>query len=93
METERKRRLQFKHAISEACDADSEIAAKLKKHNRSQSGRPTLETDQPYLHEVIIQLASAGGAADARRRSETIRTCRTLDDLAVALKAQGFNLS
>lgn len=89
----RKRRVHLKDTILEICEGDAEVAAKLKKQNRGKCGRPSLETDQPYLHDVIIQLASAGGAADARRRSETIRTCRTLNDLAAALKSYGFDLS
>lgn len=34
-----------------------------------------------------------GGATDDRRRSELIRSCKTLDDLHTALQAQGFTLS
>lgn len=34
-----------------------------------------------------------GGAADARRRSELVRSCKTLADLHAELQARGINIS
>lgn len=58
----------------------------------STPGRPTLEEDQPELIRAITQIAMFGSQADERRRSQMIRTCRTLDDLHSALKEAGFTL-
>lgn len=87
------RRKNLRRTIAEVSDSDPEIAAKFRKHNRERDGRPSLETDQPFLHEFILKLAAAGGAADDKRRTESVRCCHTLDDLTKALNEQGFKLS
>ncbi|GBP88239.1 GA-binding protein subunit beta-1 [Eumeta japonica] len=56
-------------------------------------GRPRLEEAQPELLKVLAEIASFGGGADEKRRTEMIRSCRTLDDLVKELEALGFNLS
>ncbi|XP_071575574.1 uncharacterized protein [Temnothorax nylanderi] len=56
-------------------------------------GRPRLEEAQPELLKVLTEIASFGGGADEKRRTEMIRSCRTLDDLDKELQALGFNLS
>jgi hypothetical protein len=89
----RKLRANFRQAVKQVSEEHPEVAVKLRKFNREQSGRPTLETDQPFLHACILRLASHGAAADDRRRTEMINSCRTLDDLANALKNEGFILS
>lgn len=86
------RRKAMRRAIQEVSE-NPEVAAKLQKFNREREGRPNLEVDQPFLHEIILRIASMAGAADGRRRSETVRCCRTLDDLAEAVKEKGFKLS
>lgn len=88
-----KRRRELRQTIQDISDSNPDVAAKLRKNNREQPGRPSLETDQPFLHEVILRLASAGAAADGRRRTEEIQACRTLDDLNEQLKKEGFELS
>ena len=60
---------------------------------RNVPGRPRLESDQSDLLETIKTIAIFGGAADDRRRSEAIRSCRTLDDLHSELNAAGFVIS
>jgi hypothetical protein len=60
---------------------------------RHEPGRPRLEADQDDLLETIKTVAIFGGAADDKRRSETIRSCRTLDDLHTELNASGFVFS
>lgn len=49
--------------------------------------------DQPELLKTIVKVAMASGGADARRRSEAMQLCRTLDDLVKELVACGFRVS
>lgn len=69
-------------------DQDPEIGVRLRK--RSHGGRPRLEEDQPELLKAIVEIAMYGSGADERRRSDTIRTVQTLDDLTAELKLQGY---
>lgn len=52
-----------------------------------------METDQPELLKAIVNIAKVGAAADERRRTDKIRTCKTLDDLQEELEKIGFKLS
>ncbi|XP_055543780.1 uncharacterized protein LOC129729295 [Wyeomyia smithii] len=88
---ERKYRANRKSALKEILAKDPELASSLK--IRQQPGKPRIELDQPKLLSTIVQIAIAGGAADERRRSEKIRTCKTLDELHDELDIQGFKLS
>lgn len=67
----------------ELCEKNTDLAAALKL--RDTLGRPRVEENQSGLLEVIKDLAVFGGAADDRRRTETIRCCKTLDDLQAEL--------
>lgn len=60
---------------------------------RQKPGHPNLEEDNPTLFSVILEIAKFGSGADERRRTETIRTVRTLDDLTAELNAKGFQIS
>lgn len=60
---------------------------------RKNSGQPRVEDNQPELLKVITDIALFGGAADDRRRSEVIRSCRTLDDLCLEVCKLGYNIS
>ncbi|XP_068989951.1 uncharacterized protein [Neodiprion pinetum] len=60
---------------------------------REQPGRPRIEIDQPEIFKSIVEIASHNASADVRRRSETIRACKTLDQLREQLSEAGFNLS
>ncbi|XP_041371065.1 uncharacterized protein LOC121384651 [Gigantopelta aegis] len=65
-----------------------------RKHLRGTTiGRPPIVEDENLLHKVIVDIAIGGSAADDRRRSEVIRTVKTLDDLTASLKKQGIHLS
>lgn len=77
--------------LKEICDINEDAARKLK--IRNQLGRPRIESDQPELLKAIIEIATHGASADIRRRSETIRVCKTLDQLHEQLKDMGFHLS
>ena len=59
---------------------------------RENVGGPRLETDQPGLLEAIIDLVQNTTAADDKRRSEILRTTRTLVELHPALLELGFIL-
>jgi len=67
------------------------VAKKLR--IRDTVGRPRLEDDQTDLCRLLKTLAMFGGAAEDRRRSEAIPSCRTLDDMHTALNAAGFIIS
>lgn len=43
--------------------------------------------------QTITDIAIFGGAADDRRRSEKIRSCRTLDDLHAEIQKLGYQIS
>lgn len=60
---------------------------------RESSGRPRLEYNQPELLEVLAEIAKFGGCADDKRRSEMIRSCKTLSDLTEHLNLAGYSLS
>lgn len=60
---------------------------------REEQGRPPLDIDQPELLKTIIEIAMFGGAADNRRRTELVRSCKTLKDLHTELQSQGFSIS
>ena len=59
---------------------------------RENVGGPRLETDQPGLLEAIIDLVQNSTGADDKRRSEILRTTRTLVELHPALLELGYIL-
>jgi hypothetical protein len=86
-----KLRAKRKTEMNELLEQNPDMAKKLK--IRDTVGRPRVEDDQTDLLETIKSLAMFGGAADEKRRSEAIRSCRTLDDLHTELNAAGFIIS
>ncbi len=80
-----------KQAVEKICNTFPEANAILKIRNKI--GRPTVEENQPLLHQTILDIAMHGSGADERRRSEVVRSVRTLDDLHAALLKEGFVLS
>lgn len=60
---------------------------------REQPGRPRLEEDQPELLNVIKEIAIHGSATHDRRRTDEIRSCRTVSDLQKALELRGYSIS
>lgn len=66
------------------------VAEKLK--IRSNPGRSSLEEDQPDLMQTIMEIVIFGSSVDERRRTETIRSCKNLDQLHEQLKTWVFNL-
>ena len=51
-----------------------------------------MKVDNPELIDAIARIAITGSAAHERRRSEVIRTVKTLDQLTAALRSEGFDL-
>lgn len=84
-------RLSIKSKIKLACNQSPIVADLLKA--RSAPGRPRLEQQQPQLLKTIVDLAMIGASAEERRRSEIVRSCRTLTDLHEKLKEHGFQIS
>ena len=86
-----KLRAKRKSEMTEMLHDNPKLAKRLK--IRDAPGRPRMETDQVDLLQTIKTLAIFGAAADDRRRSETIRSCRMLDDLDTELNSAGFIIS
>ena len=89
-ERQKKFRENFKRKIDELDEASKK---KLKTNTPSAKGRPLKITDEDLLRKTIIEIAIGGSAVDEKRRSEMIRTVKTLDDLTAALQRQGIQLS
>ena len=70
-----------------------QVAAKLMDLHPKPVGRRRLEESQPFLLETIVEIVNHHTAAEARRRDESLRTCRTLDDLRVELLSRGKPVS
>ena len=61
---------------------------------KKKAGRPRLEeTGLEGLAEAIYKIVVPDGAADEKRRTETISTLRTVENLKVALALKGYHLS
>ncbi|KAK3919263.1 Mitogen-activated protein kinase kinase kinase [Frankliniella fusca] len=60
---------------------------------REKPGRPRVEEDQPELLKVICSIAEFSSSAADRRRSESLRLCKTLDQLHEALIDHKFKIS
>lgn len=56
-------------------------------------GRSRIEKTQPQLLQTIVQLVSHGASTDARRRTEILNSCKTLDDLHNELQNVGYSIS
>ncbi|CAF0801333.1 unnamed protein product [Didymodactylos carnosus] len=55
--------------------------------------RPPLEAGQTALHQTILEMTTPHASADDRRRTETLCSIKTLDDLCNELNKRGFQLS
>ena len=70
-----------RRAIKMTIQQYPEIAPILKGFNRDKPGNPRIECDQPEILEEILKIAEIGSACSDRRRDNTIRTVRTLNQL------------
>lgn len=90
-ERQKKQREKKKNLFQELCEENPDVIKKIKLTN--SFGRPRLEIEQPELLKTIVEIAMFGCGADDRRRSDVMRSCKTLDDLHAELKKNGFTLS
>jgi hypothetical protein len=82
-----------KRLMKKIAERNPEYAEALKPFIHEQIGRPRIESEQPLLLKTIMDIAIIGSSTDERRRSEMMRSCKTLDDLTESLKERGFNIS
>ena len=90
---QRKRCAEMKRTLQEISDDVPDLEPKLRKFTRDKVGKPALTEDQPDLLDTIVSIASIGAAASDRRRSEELRSSKSLDDLQKTLVTQGYSLS
>lgn len=60
---------------------------------RDRKGHPSIVEDQPALLDTITKIAQYGSLAHDRRRSDALRSIRTIKDLRLALSELGINSS
>jgi hypothetical protein len=89
----RKKEKKKRIVAQQICEAknDSKTAALLSVQD--SVGRPRIEDSQPGLMDVLVRIAIFSASAADKRRSEGLRSCRTLDDLAERLHEHGFNIA
>jgi hypothetical protein len=90
-ERQKKHRMERKRKFEELYMKDPNLRAQLK--IQQTRGRPTLDHSQPELLSTIIDIATHGSAADDRRRTENLRSVKTLDELTEALTTCGYKIS
>lgn len=90
-ERQKKHRMDRKRKFQELCQKDPNLLKELKM--QTARGRPTLDKSQPELLSTIVDIATHGSAADERRRTENLRSVKTLDELTEALISSGFTIS
>ena len=88
-----KKRYKMQQKIEKLCSKNEAAASELKRLNRTATGRPSKEIDQPELLSTIVRVVEAFSAPDDRCRCEHLRSVKTLDDLHSELTHLGFNLS
>lgn len=88
---QQKHRMERKRKFEELCVKDPNLRKELKM--QPARGRPSLDKSQPELLSAIIDIATHGCAADERRRTENLRSVKTLDELTEALTTCGYNIS
>ena len=92
-ERKKKARLVKKKKVEGLMQKRPEIANELSCLGSTQNvGRPAFAQNDQLPH-TIQEISLLGCGADDRRRSEAIRSIRTLDGLTEELKKHGFTLS
>ena len=79
--------------IQKFCNQDEKVADALKSVNRAHVGRPSILEDHPQLLQTIADIVEGSSSADDRRRSETIRSCKTVSDVTEELIDSGIDIS
>ncbi|CAF1403975.1 unnamed protein product, partial [Rotaria magnacalcarata] len=85
-------RAKKKHKLQAIAESHPEVGLVLKTSFRQDKGRPSVDDTCPDLLVTIEEIAMLGGAVDDRRRTETVRSCLTLDDLRETLKMKGYDI-
>ncbi|CAH0547066.1 unnamed protein product [Brassicogethes aeneus] len=88
---QKKHRDGMKRKLEDICQENPEIKRRLSL--RDSVGHSNLESDQPLLLKTIADIALFGSACDDRRRTESIRSVKTLDELTQELRKLGFDIS
>lgn len=76
--------------LQELEESNPDVSGLLRK--RPKPGRPRIEDKQPELLKTIVDIATYGSGADQRRRSDTIRTVMTLEELTRELQHRGYRV-
>lgn len=85
-----KHREKVKQTVNRLRESNPEAANDLQAVMPQTVGRPRLERDQPDLMDTIIRIVTHHSSADERRRTETLRSIRTLNGLMNELKLLGL---
>lgn len=85
----RKVRARQKEEVLKLRKANADIPVTI----RGQPGRPSLQQDQVGLMEAIADIAMHGSSAAEKRRSDELRACKTLRQMADLLRERGYELS
>ncbi|CAF3325475.1 unnamed protein product [Rotaria sp. Silwood2] len=85
-------RVKQKHKLRAFTQFHPDTGHVLQKIFRQDSGRPPVNDACPDLLSTVEEIATIGGASDDRRRTVTVRSCLTLDDLRETLKMQGYDI-
>lgn len=76
-----KHREKVKTTVNRLRQSDPEAAKDLQSVMPQTIGKPRLERDQPDLMDTIIRIVTHHSSADERRRTETLRSMKTLNQL------------
>ncbi|ESO11249.1 hypothetical protein HELRODRAFT_183352 [Helobdella robusta] len=87
-ERQKKFRIDKKEILQKVIEENPELAKKLK--TKESPGRPSIVSEQPDLLKSILDIAEFGCSADERRRMETLRCVKTLDELHKELLNMGL---
>ena len=87
------RRQDFRLKLVKTYNENPTLAKDLKTFNSGETGRPRVEADHPELLSTIIKIVENQSTADNRRRTENLRTVKTLADLTKELHQMEHTLS
>ncbi|ESO12304.1 hypothetical protein HELRODRAFT_158789 [Helobdella robusta] len=90
-ERQKKFRIDKKEILQKVIEENPELAKKLK--TKESPGCPSIVSEQSDLLKSILDIAEFGCSADERRRMETLRCVKTLDELHKELLNMGRHVS
>lgn len=71
--------------LEEICEKNPQVGEILRP--RRTRGQPRIDDKQPNLLSTIVDIATVGCGIDNRRRTEGLRSCKTLKELTLQLNA------